>query len=693
MMDGAGMGSERTGLDRLLRPRSIAVIGGREAEKAAFESRRVGYEGPIYPVSRTRDSLAGIPAYRRLEDLPEVPDAAYVAIPAEASIDAVATLSAMGAGGAVLYASGFAEIGEVGRDRQRRLLEAAGDMGILGPNCYGIVSYLDGVALWPDDHGGERVDRGVALISQSGNVSISLSMQERGLPVAFLGGLGNQAKDGVAEILDSLLRDDRITAIGLFVETVGDLDGFRAAAYRAACQGVPIVVFKTGESEAAARVALSHTSSMTGSSAAFAALCDAMGVVRTDSLPEFLEVLKFLHVHPNLPGNRLMTMSCSGGEAGILADTAQRLGLPMPAFPPDRAQALTDVLGEKVAIDNPLDYHTYIWGDRPGLTACFSEALRHPEADVGLLALDTPDRKEMELFGWEDAVEALCAAVEATGTPTICASSLPESMPRRLRKRFLEAGVVPMQGFDEALIAVSKAAWCARTRPGVVARGMPSPVVPLRAGTSQVLDEWRAKKALAAHGVPVPDGALVTSPTEAVAAAEAIGYPVVVKACSAALAHKTEAGGVALNLIDADAVQAAADRMAALSDTILVEAMARDGICELIVGITRDPQIGPLLMVGAGGILAELLKDAVLMVPPVTDAEIAAALDKLSVGPLLAGYRGRPGTDRAALIAAIRAVAAFTEAHADRLEELDVNPLIVTPTGAVAADALIRWRA
>ncbi len=680
------------GLDRLLRPRSIAVIGGREAEKCVVECLRIGFPGRIYPVSRSRAIMAGIPSVGTVEDLPEPPDAVFIAIPAEQTIEAVGKLSAMGAGGVVLYASGFAETGALGEDRQRRLLAAAGDMGMLGPNCYGIVNYLEGVALWPDDHGGHRLDRGVALISQSGNVAISLSMQERGLPVAQLAALGNQAKDGVAEIMLSLLRDSRITAIGLFVESVGDISGFCRAAEIAAQQGVPVVVLKTGRSEAAARVALSHTSSMTGSSAAFDALCDRLAVVRAETLAQLLEYLKLFHLHPGLPGKRLVTMSCSGGEAGIMADIAHEIGLDMPPFAADRVAALHAVLGDKVAIDNPLDYHTYIWGNGPAMQACFTEALRH-DVDIGLLALDTPIREGLDLFGWPQAQAAIIAAAKESGCPTIVASSLSENMPRALRDMFFAEGIVPLQGFDDALRAVERAAWYGAARARVLSEPWRLASIPLAEGKAVTLDEWRAKKALGAFGLRAPEGALVTSETEAVAAAEALGYPVVVKACHADLAHKTEAGGVALNLVDGQAVSDAVERMSHLSGRFIVEKMAQGGVCELIVGVTRDPQIGPMLMLGAGGVLAELIGDATLLLLPVTEAEIGAALDRLAVSKLLAGFRGKPAGDRKAAIAAILAIAHFAEAQGDRLIELDVNPLIVLPEGqgAVAADALIRW--
>lgn len=681
----------RAPLDRLLRPRSIAVVGGREAEKVANECRRIGFDGPIYPVNRRRETMAGEVCFACLEDLPNPPDAAFVAIPAEPAVEAVGVLARMGAGGAVVYASGFAEIGPLGMARQEKLVSAAGDMALLGPNCYGSVSYLEGVALWPDDHGGRAIDRGVAIITQSGNVGISLSMQERGVPLAHLAALGNQAKDGVPQMIHSLLKDNRITAIGLFIESVGDIPDFRRAANAAAAKGVPIVALKTGRSEASARIALSHTSSLTGSAKAFDALCHRHAVVQAENLPQFMEFLKFLHVFPGLPGSRVLTMSCSGGEAGVLADIAARLKLSMPALTAERKAALLKVLGEKVALDNPLDYHTYIWGDGDAMRSCFTEALRH-DVDIGLLALDTPNRPELDLFGWPEAIEAIRDAAKATGRPTVVVSSLPESMEPGTRDRFLASGIAPMQGFDDALAAVERAAWYARARLRAAAHDPPT-AAPAPSGEGVALDEWRAKRALSAHGLAVPDGALVRSSTEAVAAAESLGYPVVLKACGADLAHKTEVGGVALNLTNGDAVFDAAERLIGLSDRLIVERMMRGAVCELILGVTHEPGIGPLIVLGAGGVLTELIGESVVLPLPINAQDIDEALGRLRVSALLNGYRGGPKGDRKAVIEAALSVARFAEAHAERLLELDLNPLIVLPDGegAVAADALIRW--
>lgn len=682
--------SARTPLERLLRPRSVAVIGGREAEKCLVECQKIGFEGRLYAVNPRREKMAGIACHRRIEDLPEGPDAAFICIPADPTIEAVAALRAKGAGGAVCYASGFSETGDVGKKRQAALVSAAGEMGVLGPNCYGMVNCLDRVTLWPDDHGGVPVEHGVAIVSQSGNVAISMSMQDRGLPLAQLLALGNQAKDGVPEVVAALLTDERITAIGLFIEGVRDMPALSQVAIEAARRAVPIVVLKNGSSDKAAEIALSHTSSMTGSDAVFDAFCRRYGVARVRSLPIFLETLKLLHVCPGIAGRRFVSMSCSGGEAGLIADMVARMRLETPPLTADRKSALEAVLGPKVTVDNPLDYHTYIWGEAEPMRNCFTEALK-ADVDAAVLVMDTPDRPDLIFYGWPEAIDAILHAAADTGTPTLVASSLQENMKPSLRRRLIDAGVAPMQGLEEALCALEAAAEIAERRDAAQNAAPLMPIAPAR-GAARLMDEWRSKKRLAAFGMPIPSGALVSGASEAVAAAEALGFPVVVKACADTLAHKTEAGGVALNLASADAVFSAVERMEGIAERFIVERMALGGVAELILGIVRDPQAGLVLMIGAGGVLAELVEDRTLVLLPANRAEIVEAIENLKVSKLLLGYRGKPVGDVDAIVEAALSLARFAEAEGARLVELDVNPLIVLPTGqgAVAADALVR---
>lgn len=689
-----------SGLARLLQPRSLAFIGGREAGMAIRQSRNLGFAGDYYAVNPKRDALEGVACVARTRDLPAAPDVAFIAISPEDSITAVKDLAAMGAGAAVCYAAGFAETGTAGQARQRRLVEAAGTMPLIGPNCYGCVDYLNGVALWPDVQGAGRVASGVAVILQSGNMALNVTMQDRSLPLARLFSVGNQAHTGMAALIRALAHDPRISAIGLHIESIGARDDFADACRVAAEQRTPIVALSTGNSSAGARLTLSHTSSMAGSHAAMGALFDKLGVARVETLPQLLESLKFLSFHPGLSGRRFVSMSCSGGEAALVADLAEPAALTPPPFTPERQQALEGILGPKVTVDNPLDYHTYIWGDEGALRACFSAALQ-ADVDVGLLILDYAKPGSGDDAAWACAENAIIDAARATARPTMVISNLPETFPLRARQRFCEAGLAPMLGIAEALVAIRvacdiAAAW---------QRGIPTLHQAHEHADSDsdtdsdtdsdaaavTLDEWESKRLLQGAGMTVPAGAMVGDAAAAVAAADRIGYPVVLKAVSPTLAHKTEAGALCLDLADGDAVRRACDRLLPLADRLLVESMLQDHVCEMILGITFDPQAGPMLMLGAGGILAELWGDRVLIPLPAAEREIADALTRLKISRLLNGYRGRPAGDVAAVIAAAQALDAFYRSHADRLRELDINPLLVRPAGrgAVVADALI----
>ncbi|MEH6773238.1 MAG: CoA-binding protein, partial [Cereibacter changlensis] len=274
-------------LSRLLRPRSIVVLGSVWAENVIAQCARMGFAGPVWPVHPTKASIGGLPAYARLADLPSAPDATFIGVNRHATLDVVAELAAMGAGGAICFASGWTEAGEP--ELQGRLVAAAGGMPILGPNCYGVINYLDGALLWPDQHGGQPVARGVALLSQSSNIVINLTMQARGLPVAYVACLGNAAQVGLAELAGALLADERVTALGMYVEGIDDAPELAALAEAARAAGKGIVCLKSGKTELARTAAASHTASLAGGGAASSAFLRQAGIAEVDTLSELLE--------------------------------------------------------------------------------------------------------------------------------------------------------------------------------------------------------------------------------------------------------------------------------------------------------------------------------------------------------------------------------------------------------------------
>lgn len=698
------------GTHRLLAPRNIAVFGGHTALRALQQCREIGFTGQIWPVNPRRDSLDGIPCYPDVAALPQAPDASFLAIPAPATVEAVSALAQRGAGGAVCHASGFAESDEAGAALQRQLVDAAGGMPVIGPNCYGLLNYLDGAALWPDQHGGRSVDRGVAIVTQSGNIGQNLTMHRGALPLAYLASLGNAAVTGAAELVESLLDDPRITAIGLHLEGVDDVAGLSRAAAAAAHRGVPMVVLKSGRSELGARAALSHTSSLASPDALCDALFRRLGLARVHDLSTFLQTLALLHVHGPLAGNRIASASCSGGEAALVADLAAERGLEMPELPEQVRVGLHEELGERATIANPLDYDIDIWGDRHALTRCFTHYLGGA-ADVHLLVLDLPRDDRCCIDDWRTALEAFVSAHRGSDATACVVSSLPDGLPEDVAEWLRDEGIAPLRGLVECLEAV-RAATSLDTAEGTVRAPLVPPAAagaaePAASNTGTArradpansnsdlavhqLDECASKRALARFGLPIPDGALV-APGEAVAAAAGIGYPVALKAVSASVAHKTEIGGVHLGLTNADEVGEAAGALAGLADRVLVEGMATGAVAELLVGVHHDPVFGPALSIGSGGVLVELLHDASTVLLPAGRQEIQRALESLRAWPLLRGFRSRPAGDVAAVVDAVAAVAACAEHFGSDLRELDVNPLLVLPegSGALAVDALIR---
>jgi acetyl-CoA synthetase len=677
-------------LRRLLSPRHVAVFGGRAAAEVVRQCQHLGFAGEIWPVHPRHEFMEGLRCYPDVAALPAAPDASFIAVPRQGTIELVAELSAHGAGGVICYAAGFAEVGGEGVALQQQLVAAAGGMALLGPNCYGMLNYLDGVALWPDQHGGQRLARGVAIVTQSGNIGLNLTMQTRGLPLACLITVGNKAGTSIEAIVEALLLDPRISAIGMHIEGLDDVAAFSRVALQALRQRVPLVALKAGSSDLGAQITMSHTSSLAGPDALYQALFQRLGVARVHDPAGLLETLKFLHVHGALPGRRIVSASCSGGEASLVADLAQARGLEMPALPAPAHQRLHAVLGNKVNVANPLDYHTYIWGDLAAQTECFA-GLLDCRFDAHLLVLDFPRQDRCAADAWQTTVDAFVAAQAGHGARGLVVSSLPEGLPESVARRLLAQGIAPMQGLADCLDAISHAAdiGAAQHRAATITPLQAS--VPLTLPGARLLDEASAKQALARFGVPVPVGQ-VLGRAQVLPYAAALGYPVVLKALAPGLAHKTEAGAVRLNLQNDAELDAALDAMAPLSEQFLVEQMVRGALAELLVGVQRDPQFGLTLTLGAGGVFVELLRDSVTLLLPVTRADLLQALQTLQMWPMVTGYRGRAHGDVEALLDAVQATVAYATAHADRLLELDVNPLLVLPVGrgVLAVDVLIR---
>lgn len=682
-------------IHRLIAPRSIALIGaGAWTDAVAAGNVAIGYSGALWRVHPTRASTAETTYYRSVADLPGVPDAAFLAVPNHEAPGVAGALAAHGAGGFVCFTAGFSETGtESGNLLARELADQAGALPFFGPNCYGFVNFFDKVAMMPDQIVGPPVERGVALICQSGTIALTLMFNHRSLPIGCLLTVGNQTRLAVEDLIEVLCEDSRVTAFGLYLEGIKDPERFARAAARARAAGKPLAVIKSGRTAAAARTAHSHTGALAGADAVFEAFCRQAGIARCDTLSTLCETLKLFHAGGPLAGRKILVMGASGGDMAMTADVSRDLDLDFAPVPEPRAASLREVMTDRVTIANPFDIHTYLWFDPPALRRVFAEVL-HSGYDAAGFMLDSPPEGKADSAAYDAVIDVFIEAARGAPTRAALIASLPETMSTRIRERCLAGGVIPLQGQREALEAISLAG-------GVGAAWMNNPGVKLHlppldataSGDIHALGEHEGKAALAEFGVRVPRGRLVPAHA-AVEAAVALGFPLAIKASGAHLEHKTEVGGVVLNVnTEADA-RSAVERLAKLSDTLLVEEMFTDGVAEILIGVIVDPQFGQVLVLGSGGVFTEILSDSVSLLPPWTRASVESALRSLTAGKLLGGYRGKPAADVDALTDAILSVARYASENVAALVELDVNPVIVRAAGlgAVAVDAMIRLK-
>ena len=489
-------------LRRLLRPRTVAFVGGEIARWARAACEEAGFTGSAWEVHPSR---AG--AFPSVADLPEAPDAVFVAVNARATVDVVRTLAGMGAGGAACYAAGFSEAGNAeGQALEADLREAAGEMPVLGPNCYGAIDAVAGVSVWPVPWRLPRVERGVAIVLQSGNLGINVTMSQRSLPIAFVASVGNQAALEIAEVVEAYLEQEEVTGIGIYLEGLRDVPRFAAAAASALERGVPLAVCKAGRSALGQELAYTHTASLAGSDELYDELFSRYGVARAATVPELLETLKALTVVGPLGGRRCMVFTCSGAESALVADAASSASLDLPQPSREVETALVEALPEFALVGNPLDYNSALWGQEEPLRRVFETALRDP-ADAALLVIDYPLPGVPYETDVDSAVRALRDAAAGAGVPAAVASVLPESFPQRARDDALAAGLCPLQGLDEALAALGA---CGRLGERLAAGRPPSyPAVPEAAAGAAALDERAAKELLATAGVSIPAGRLV----------------------------------------------------------------------------------------------------------------------------------------------------------------------------------------
>jgi acyl-CoA synthetase (NDP forming) len=686
----------RANFQRLLKPRHIAFIGGRDATIAINEARRRGFQGQMWAVNPKRSDLAGIPCVASIADLPEAPDAVYLAIPAGGVVEAIGSLGQMGVGGLVCFSAGFKETGDTAAEHA--LIEATGDMALIGPNCYGLINYIDNSALWSFEHGGWSPGYGAAIITQSGMFSSDITMAQRSLPMAYMVSAGNQAVLGQEDFLDVFADDPAVRAIGLHIEGLQDIPRFERAALKALSNGIPVVALKTGSSVIGSTLTVSHTGSLSGSAELYEALFERTGVISVTNPSQFLETLKFFCVVGAPKGSRVAGFTCSGGGATMLADYAEKVGLEFPPVDPAMEPALVELLPDIATVSNPLDYTTPIWGQPEFTYPVFAKALFAMSSDSAVLVQDYPAAglDDSKIYYQRDAA-AFARAAREQGLPAAICATLPENMDIETREFLIAEGVAPMQGIHETLNAMRDAAnWTqARERIGAA---KPAPLLAARdVDTLTMLTEDEGKRWLSNYGVAVPNGKAVSS-EDVVTSAREIVFPVALKMMSPLLAHKTEAGAVALNLTNAAEATDAVSKMIAnvhrynpdaVTDQFLVEAMSPAPLAELIVTFRNDPQFGPALVLGSGGILVELVGDAATLLLPATSHDIERALQSLRVARLLDGFRGRPKADLSKISAQIHELSQAYLNESDEVAEIEINPMFVYADHICAVDALL----
>ena len=688
----------RANLERLLKPRHVAVIGGRDAEVVAAECKRIGFSGPFWPVNPKRAQIGGHRCFASLDDLPEAPDAVFLAVPKDAAIETLEKLSAMGAGGVVCYTAGFGETGADGADAEARLVRAAGDLALVGPNCYGVINYVDKVALWPFTHGGSCPGHGAAIITQSGMLSSDFTMSQRGVPFAYMVSAGNQTLLRLEDFVDALAERPEVRAIGLHIEGLKDVPAFEQAALKSLALGKPIVALKTGTSRLGSSLTVSHTGSLSGTEELYDALFDRLGIIRVKSPAQLLETVKFLCVAGVPKGRRIAGLTCSGGGATMLADFAERLNLVFTPPDGETSARLRSQLPATATVSNPLDYTTPIWGipekTRPVFDTLFAQG---HDAAVIVQDYPAPGLDESKPYYRNDTISFIGAAQER-GLPAAVCSTIPENLDAETRGFLVDQGVAPMQGIEECMAAIAAACWHGERRAELAAHIAPPLSASGAAGPPRLLDEAAAKKRLAASGIGVPHSRVVSGADAPRAAAE-LGFPVALKMVSAKLPHKTEAGAVRLGLASSAAVADAATRMTddvtayradAVTDLFLVERMVAPPVAELMVSIRRDPQFGFAMTLAAGGILVELLADATTVLLPASRHDLARALSRLKIARLFDGFRGRPAADREKLLDLLEGLAAFATSTTNAVIEIEINPLFVGTQDSCAVDVLMQ---
>ncbi len=691
-------------INRLLKPRSIAIVGASEtpgALGAVVLANLVKHDfpGAVHLVNPKRETISGRPAVPSVEALPEGVDCAILCIPRVAVLDTVRQLAARKAGAAMIFAAGFAEGGEAGMADQLEIGHIAREAGMVieGPNCLGSVNYVDRIPLtFINTAIAEPSPGGVGIVSQSGAMAavLAVMLEARKVNLSYHISTGNEAANGVEDFVEWLIADDKTRIIAMIVEQFRDPARFLGLVAKARAAGKLVLLLHPGKSSAARESAATHTGAMAGDYKLMRAKVERAGVIVAETLEEMGDIADIAFRCPTLPSGGTAVLGESGCFKALMLDLGEELGLDLPALTDDNAPALRAALPAFVPVSNPLDLTAQGLVDPDMYTrtlAALFEDERIGTVYAGIIQTD-PATVAIKLPPFLKAVD------DYKPTKPILFAGLDEGapIPAEWIADLRAHGIPYFPTTERAFRAVRRlTGYTGRDFAAADAAPLRVPALAREAG---VIPEYRAKALLGPLGIPFPRGQFAATVDEAIAAAEAIGGPVVMKAQAPALSHKSDAGGVALNLAGADAIRAAWDRMftdvkrsnAAITlDGVLIEAMGARGL-ELIIGAKNDSQWGPVILAGFGGVTAEILQDVRLLAPDLTKDSIVAALMQLQQAALLRGWRGAPALDVGAVADLIGTIGRLLIGE-PRIQELDLNPVVVYPDGqgCIALDALM----
>lgn len=689
-------------LQALLGPSSIAILGA-STDFGKVNGRPLRYlldkryAGRIYPVNPKYERIGGLRCYPDIASLPEPPDLAIVAVPARVVAASLRELVRRGTRSAVVFSSGFAEMGEAGRALENEIVAIAreGGLRLCGPNCLGLINAFDRVmATFGQFAEGETPPGPVGFVTQSGafGTAIAALARRRDLGLGYFVNTGNEGDVDFVEVMGAVLEDERIRAGAGYVEGMRNGRGLTALADRALAAGKPLVLAKVGKTAAGARAAASHTGSLAGADNVFDGVIRGRGIIRARNEEHMLDMVEAF-AYCRLPqGNGVGIVTQSGGAGVLMADRAEELGVRVPVLAPDTQDALKRVIPGFGAAANPVDITGQFVAEPALLRDAVRIVLSDPEVHVGIVWLQLMDAHVDTLLSIFEEIRD-----EAEKPFIVCWVAASDKALAGLRSR----GIAVLRGAEPAIDACAALIRFAQARRDSAADAASrSALDPPRLGlpaASGPVDTMTGRALLAQCGVAVAPCELARDAEAAVAAASRLGYPVALKIESPDILHKTEAQGVKLGLADAEAVRRAyADIVGnarrykpdARIAGVVVQAMAR-GDVELVIGLQNDPAFGVVVMAGLGGIHIEVLKDVAFRQAPVTEAEAGRMLDELRGRAILDGVRGKPAVDRAALCRLVSAVSRFGAAAGSRLAELDLNPVLAGADGVVAVDWLM----